>query len=168
MTPSRYKSLFNGLNGAAKNVYQAIPIEEQSEAAQVSSELRRTSHMIDMKTIGGCIAGMVSNGLIVERMPGRYCRVVVREKRLISQWRRNKSKSSIKPAPGESKMQTEAVPQTSAIEKLGKLSERANVIGTMLRTLASDIEKAAIEIDDQAAANEKENQRLQEPSSSNF
>jgi len=56
----------------------------------------------------------------------------------------------------------QAKPNQSAIAKLGALSERAVAIGMMLKTLSDDIAKAAIEIDDEAAAREIETGKIRQ------
>lgn len=155
MRQSRFNALYQGLTATAKKVFAVVPIAEQWSPAQIVAELRRQGSSVDFRVIAGCIAALVSSGLVVEGRAGLYARVKV-----------NEAPAKVPEQAGEQVVNTtkesQVAQQTisqdekkhSAITKLGALAERALAIGLMLKTLGDDITKAAIEIDDEAAERE--------------
>lgn len=155
MRHSRFTALHQGMTATAKKVFAVVPIAESWTCAQIMAELRRQGASIDFRVIGGCLAALLSSGLVIEGKPGHYARVRVSDPQAKSQEsvgapaheiEEEKEVAEVKSVPEK--------PAQSAIAKLGALSERAIAIGMMLKTLGDDIAKAAIEIDDEAAGRE--------------
>lgn len=168
MRQSRFNSVYQGLNAVSKKVYGAVPITAQWTLAQLNAELRRLGHTMDIRVIGGSLAGLVSTGLIVEIKKGHFTRVKVSEGHVkkadvaddvtVDQGKENSMAVVTTPTlqvPAEQQKQT-------AIVKLGALSERAVAIGLMLKTLADDITKIAVEIDDDSALRAAETSKFRQ------
>lgn len=163
MRQSRFTALQQGLNATARKVFAVVPIAEHWTSTQIVAEMRRQGSAIDMRVAGGCIAALLSTGLVVEGKPGHYTRVKVNDPgakdeepapRRVVEFKKESKVSQSTNLP--------AKPNQSAIAKLGALSERAVAIGMMLKTLSDDIAKAAIEIDDEAAAREIETGKIRQ------
>jgi hypothetical protein len=165
MNESRFNSIYRGMSIVAKKVFEAVPIEDQWTINKINAELRRTGHPMDMKIIGGCLASLVSQGVLIEIKTGTFSRIKIKEK---SEAPAVVATQTSKPEKKEEQMSaitTQQLPPAknqTAIDKLSALAASAGVIGAMLKKLASDIERAAIEIDDQNAARDAETGKLKQ------
>ncbi|BEV15126.1 hypothetical protein HBDW_19140 [Herbaspirillum sp. DW155] len=155
MRLSRFTALQQGLSATARKVFAVVPIAEPWTCAQIVAEMRRQGASLDVRIVGGCIAALLSAGLVLEGKPGHYVRVKVSEGGAKTDGRAAQQVVELKKESEVTQTNAQAK-QQSAIAKLGALSERAVAIGMMLKTLGDDIAKAAIEIDDDAAIREAE------------
>lgn len=69
-----------GLNGMARKVFAAVPVQEPWTQAQVIAELRRTGHACDATVVGGCLDTLRGRGLVREPSRGMFVRVRARLK----------------------------------------------------------------------------------------
>lgn len=156
MTPHKATMLINGLSSVARKVYDATPIRESWTVAQIKGELARTGISLYMKTVQGCIASLVSSGLVGEAERGIFRRRVKPEpdKPDNTNTLRMPSLTEISAAPAK---QEPALPpaQEAPASQLSPIDILAGVLGRIdaamenLKALKSDVEAAAIAIEEQ-------------------
>jgi hypothetical protein len=138
MTPAKYQSALNSQSAIAKKVLEMVPIQEAWSRNEIASSLRRvTKSSPDVAVLDGCLIRLKDVGLIRERQPGLYQRVEIREREVLHVAAEMK---------GETKDVANA-PAKSPIDILSGLSERARAMATSIVMLASDIETAALTIE---------------------
>jgi hypothetical protein len=155
MTPNRFNSIFNGLSSVAKKVLEAVPIEEKWTAKQINSELARTGRHINFAITEGCLNTLVESGLVKEPTKGAFSKICIKTREPAPP----STTEEIKVPSIASYTENPAQPAkkfASPIERLGVLAQRVTNIMGMLKELAGDIENAAIEIEEQNAANADE------------
>ncbi|MCA8430054.1 hypothetical protein [Burkholderia seminalis] len=153
MTPAKYQAALSGQSAIAKKVLEMVPIQEAWSRAEIAGHLLRvTKSSPDPAVIEGCLGRLKDSGLIREPSRGRYQRVEVREREVLQV---PVQKSEITIAPPE-------VQAALPIEILAKLSERARSLATELVMLASDIETAALTIEQDNAENAANLEKLRQ------
>lgn len=159
MTPARAEAKVRELTGVVRKVYDAVPIRDQWTAVEIGQAIQRaTRSTMDQRVMKGCLDTLKGHGLITEPERGKFRRVEVRAKMESIVEKAAQTVVPIKPA-------TEAAPATQEkamrpTEILAPLAKRIDAAGNLLKELASDIEAAAIEIEDNAAAESSEMVRL--------
>jgi len=165
---AKFQGIYNGMTSICKKVYAAVPINEPWTPSQVLQEMFRAGSSSDLRMVSGCLNTLVGSGVIVENPRGSFARVAVKPPRTPLRSALDESlptppatKEPIVPVnlPLAASAQTPPEPQ-SAIDKLARLSSRAVDIATALKQLASDIDSAAIEIEDQIAAKGEDAKKL--------
>lgn len=147
MTPARFEQAIRGQTAAALKVYDATPITEAWGVRQIASELHRLGSSMDFKVISGCLGSLVDSGLIARDSKGAYRRVPVRERI-----------PAPDPQPQPEPMTTKEVtkPKDEAPStKLGALAAR-------LRSLADELDDAALAIDEQIEGMQADSRRLKQ------
>lgn len=143
LSPSRFHQLYACQTAVCKKVYDAVPKVDAWTPAQIVGELARLGRRSDTHLVTGCLATLVDAGLVYEPRRGQFLREPIRE---------------IVLTPKEA-MTKEAPPVPAAavhqgpLDKLGALSTRAGQLAELLRTLATDIADAAVEMQAQIEAN---------------
>ncbi|MFM0256083.1 hypothetical protein [Paraburkholderia sediminicola] len=138
MTPAKYQSALNSQSAIAKKVLEMVPIQEAWSRNEIASNLRRvTKSSPDVAVLDGCLIRLKDAGLIRERQTGLYQRVEIREREVLHVATEMK---------GEGK-EAVGAPAKSPIDILSGLSERARAMATSIVILASDIETAALTIE---------------------
>ena len=95
-------------------------------------------YTIDMHTIRGCMNTLVDSGLVTEPSRGTFSRVAIKEA----------YKAPAEPKPiKEAKQPEKPMPKQGAIDKLTALSARVRTAMSAMKTLADDIDNAALEIE---------------------
>lgn len=151
---SRHKQLYNSLTQVAAKVYDAVPLQEPWTKQQVISELTRCGTVRNIQTIEGCLNSLKNHGLIKEPKVGLFVRVPYKTEPVQVKTPENTMAQSA-PATPDTK-------QRSPIDTLTQLTSRVSAAIGQLKTLASEIEDAALEIEEQFRANEEEMQRFQQ------
>lgn len=100
----------------------------------------RLGHSINFSTLGGCLASLLSDGLIVERKSGTFRRVKARE----SSSARHIVNDTTNGHPTMAKS-INAKPAPSPIEKLSQLAQQALRMADEMRLMSSQIEQVASE-----------------------
>lgn len=138
MTPAKYQSALNAQSAIAKKVLEMVPIQDAWSRSEIASHLRRvTKSSPDVAVLDGCLVRLKDAGLIRERQTGLYQRVEVREREVLHVAIETKT---------EPKGVTGALAK-SPIDILSGLAERARSLATSVVVLASDIETAALTIE---------------------
>ena len=145
MSPSRMTALIRGQTGICRKVLDCVPIQDEWTVHQIYGEMGRLGHNINFSTLGGCLASLLSDGLIVERKSGTFRRVEAREsssaRPIVNDTNNGHPTMAAKSIP--------AKPAPSPIEKLSQLAQQALRMADEMRLMASQIEQVAIEVDDQ-------------------
>ena len=138
MNEARFSSIHRGLSTVAQKVYAAVPIADEWAIEAVRRELTRKGHTIDLHTIRGCMSSLVDSGLVTEPSRGQFSRVAIKEA----------YKAPAEPKPiKEAKQPEKPMPKQGAIDKLTALSARVRTAMSAMKTLADDIDNAALEIE---------------------
>lgn len=80
MNEVKFTMLHQGLNSAAKKVYEAVPGLDAWSLGQIGGELRRQGVTLDHRVIEGCVGALVAAGLVVAPDRHTFRRVPVRKK----------------------------------------------------------------------------------------
>lgn len=138
MTPAKYQSALSAQSAIAKKVLEMVPIQQAWSRNEIASHLRRvTKSSPDVAVLDGCLVRLKDAGLIRERSVGLYQRVEIREREVLH------VAAEIKGDPQKAVDE----PAKSPIDILSSLSERARSMATAMIVLASDIETAALTIE---------------------
>ena len=137
MNEARFSSIHRGLSSVAQKVYAAVPIADEWAIEAVRRELTRKGHTIDLHTIRGCMSSLVDSGLVTEPSRGQFSRVAIKEA----------YKAPPKPIKEAKQPEKPAMPKQGAIDKLTALSARVRAAMSAMKTLADDIDNAALEIE---------------------
>lgn len=153
MTPAKYQSALTAQSAIAKKVLEMVPIQEAWSRNEIASNMRRiTKSSPDVAVLDGCLARLKDAGLVRERQTGLYQRVEIREREIIQV-------PTAKPV-GSSAPAVESV--KSPIDILSSLSERARQLATSIVMLASDIETAALTIEQGSAESNANLEKLRQ------
>ena len=155
MTPSRYQANLNGQTSVARKVFELVPIKEAWTPIEIVAALNRaTKSSMDFKVLTGCLNTLKESGLVREPTRGHFQRVEVKEKeeRMVDFNARpivtpKSPVSAAAPAP--------APAAKSPIEILSEISGRLVGVNAEIKRIASDIETAALVIEEGMAANEE-------------
>lgn len=133
MTPDKQQQKLAGQTTIAQKVFQFTPVEEPWTPLQVASALSRaTGSRIDMHILKGCLAALTDSGLARMTGNGLYQRVPVSRP------------STTTPKEQPTMITTEPSAPVSAIDLLDGIAKR-------MRALATDIEAAALSIEEERA-----------------
>lgn len=135
MNNARQKAIEDSLTGIARKVYEATPLNEQWSAQQICTELFRTGHRTDLHTVSGCLNSLIASGLIREATRNGFTRVAP------------------KPQPQLAAVQEQPQPASEPskpadpLSRLASLAEKARALSGDLKTLATEIESAALDVE---------------------
>ncbi|WP_176079335.1 hypothetical protein [Paraburkholderia tropica] len=153
MTPSKYQAALSGQTGIARKVLDMVPIQEAWTRAEIATAMKRvTKSSPDVAVLDGCLARLKDAGLIRERAAGQYQRIEVREKEAVI------VATAIVANPGPKLAEQPAAP----IDILAGLSSRVREMATQMVMLASDIETAALTIEQANESNSGELGKLRQ------
>lgn len=151
MNKSVYQSRVSGLTAIAKKVFSVVPIAEAWPAHQIIGELKRmTDSAADPRIVSGCLNTLINQGLVTEPKPNTFRRVAVKESKLTELIAKKPNHKEVSPVATQKQQQS-----VSAIEKLAGIASR-------LKQVASDIESAAIEIDEQLKNDKQDTEKLKQ------
>lgn len=155
MTPQKLAAAESGLNGIARKVLEAVPIQEPWSNKQIAAELSRHGRNLDMRVVDGCLSHLRDNGLIKACESGAFVRVQAKPKvvRIDRQAERtDETDETHRPARREDAMPT---PQPDPLDKMAQLAAAA-------RQLANDIENVALEIEARAQEIQRDTEKLRQ------
>lgn len=167
MNHSKFQGIYNGMTSICKKVYAAVPINESWTPSQVLQEMFRCGSSSDLRMVSGCLNTLVGSNVIVENPRGSFARVPVKPPRTPLRSAMDEAhptppptKDPIVPVTFSPSVSSPKSEPLSAIDKLARLSSRAVDIASALKQLATDIDSAAIEIEDQIAAKGEDAKKL--------
>jgi hypothetical protein len=154
MTPAKYQSALSAQSAIAKKVLEMVPIQDTWSRNEIASHLRRvTKSSPDVAVLDGCLARLKDAGLIREHgQRGLYQRVEIREREIVQV-------PTVKPVESSAPAMESA---KSPIDILSGLSERARSLATSIVILASDIETAALTIEQGSAESNANLEKLRQ------
>lgn len=158
ISQTRFKQMFNVLNAPVKKVYEAVPVSEAWTSTQIIGEISRLGYsMRDSKAIIGCLDTLKRQGLIQEPERGCFIRVEVKE-----------TATTFDKFIEETKEKTMATskPVTqikqSNLDRLISLSEKANGLAAQMKSMATELENVALEIEAEIQENSTSAQKLKQ------
>lgn len=161
MTPVRQQSILRGMPVQAQKVFEFVPIAEAWGYARILGEITKSTRSgIDRRTVEGCLERLCDAGLIREVGSRAYQRT-----RIATTTEDKPESEVITPAESipASRVEPAAVSSPSnAIELLAGLSNRLDRVATDIRAIVSDLETAALQIEEHHAAAGREAQRLRQ------
>lgn len=160
------ESTINGLSAIAKKVYDAVPIEAPYNTNAICAAMRQAGcGTVDIRTVQGCLNGLIADGLIKEPNPGRFIKPAKKKKQPEDKKIIEFAETS-KPHIVEKQEMTNQIankPQgKSAIELLSDLSDRVSSLSKALKQIVDDIDAAAIELSDSMKKNRDDAEKLKQ------
>ena len=150
MNSTKQQQKLSGQSSIAQKIYQFVPINEAWTAAEIAQSLSRTtSSHVDVRVLMGCLEKLVDVGLIRELSGKRFQRMSIstKEPKQVSET------TNHQPAP-QPKAQVPEVP-VSAIDMLAGIAQK-------MRGMASDIENAALYIEESKSKSDEDVQKLRQ------
>lgn len=149
----RMLSIINGLSGVARKVFDVVPIADEWTAQQMHRELLRLGHNVDIRTLTGCLASLCGSKLIIESSRGNFKKPPIKQEQ-------EKVKTT---KPVVELVKAESAPDAeSPIDILGRLSFRVTEIIGSLKKLASEIDTAALIIEERFSESEEKSEKLKQ------
>lgn len=144
MTPDKQRQKLASQTNIAQKIFTFVPIQEAWSAGQIAQAMgRATGSKVDTKTVGGCLRCLIDAGLVKTPCVAVFQRVPVTA---AAQIIIKKEKATVT-AP------TTTSAPASAIDLLAGIAKT-------LRAVASDIETAALAIEEGQAKNAEEVKKL--------
>ena len=163
ITQKRFNELMAAQSSICAKVYEAVPIQEAWDHSKIYAEMRRLGLNEKMDIVMGCLNTMVKGGLITEPSRGYFKRIKVRAESSTPTPQIEFADTTKKP---ETETKTETNMQTnnpaSPLVILGELATRLTQLAKDSAKLATDLEAAAIEIDETMQAGSEEMQKLRQ------
>lgn len=149
MNANRLRMIEEQQSGIARKVLEAVPIQERWTSRAIASEMLRSGHRADMKTIEGCLESLRDSGLIREPARGEFQRVLI---------------------PPAVEREELAAPEPKAVRfvKVEPLDRMATLTATLrerasqLLMLADEIDAAAISMEEERAAGTESDKKLRQ------
>lgn len=142
MTPEKQRQKLAGQTSIAQKVFQFVPVGEAWTPQQIAQALHRTTgSRIDPQILKGCLMTMVDAGLLKHRHNAEFQRIPATDKEL---------QPMSTPKPPEAKKEP-----ASAIDLLAGIAKS-------LRSIAGEIETAALAIEEGQAKSTEEVQKLRQ------
>ncbi len=156
MNNGRFQSIYNGLTQGLKKVYDVVPIKEAWGDMEILSELSRLGISYGgHKSMMGELNRLKELGLVKESESGKFQKEPVAEKI---------TKGEVKAfslTVGKKEVMAQKETKTPMVQ-LNDLALRAVELANLCKKLASDIETAAINIDDHIAFTQKDSLKLKQ------
>lgn len=170
MSQLSFKLAYEAQTSAAQKVYDAVPMVESWSHPQIIAEMARNGQSLDYRVMAGCLNNLVRAGLVQEVIKGYFRRLPVRPQP------KPAATPAIKPAAPieqvkEPVMTKPAAPITTAaaptakqtpMDILGALAVRAAMLGKQAHELSTDIENAALALQEQQETNEKDMEKFRQ------
>lgn len=151
MTPGQQRQKLQGQPTITRKIFEHVPIQEAWTSPQISQSLARAcGSRLDAKTVGRCVRELLNSGLVRAVIAGHYQRVPVSKG--------SNADSSAETPVTETPKEPTTMPQEtkpSAIDVLAGIAKS-------MRALASDIETAALSIEEGSAKSSEELGKLRQ------
>lgn len=155
ITESQMERRYNALSVNCKKVYDAVPISEPWSTSYILSEIqRKSSYTSNARVLTGSLNTLKASGLVREVSPGLFVRTAI--------------KTAVAQAEESTETTEEEKEETMPQQKTVGQKEQASAIDLLagiaksLRTLAGDIETAALAIEEGHAKSTEEVQKLRQ------
>lgn len=156
MNNGRFQSIYNGLPQNLKKVYDVVPMKDSWGESMIMSELSRLgfSYSGD-KSMIGTLNRLKDLCLIKETEPGKFKKEEITEKVV------KKEPKAFSLTVGSKEVMASKETKTPLF-MLNDLAMQAVQLANLCKKLASDIESAAINIDDHIAFTQKDSLKLKQ------
>jgi hypothetical protein len=159
MNQRKFDSIFRELNPLYKKVFGVVPPTHPWNVSEICEEIRRSAgHGMDMRTLNGCLNGLVEHGLVREPRRGFFVRTEIRKYSPTSEAVEQISEPQTK-VPDMPKPQSIAdfaeTPKNTLLDRLTSFADR-------LRSLATELETAALELSVMAEKSEADSEKLRQ------
>jgi hypothetical protein len=148
MTPAKATRIEQSLNGIARKVLEATPIQSPWSLTQIIGELRRCGYSASQDVVLGSLCNMVRLGLVRESSPRSYIRTAVKDRAETA------SNEDIVEMPAPPPPTAPALPQ-NPIDKL-------TMLATQLRLLAGTLDDIALEVDEHITSIKGDSDKLKQ------
>lgn len=156
ISQTRFKQVHNTLNAPVKKVYEAVPASEAWTSTQIIGEISRLGYsMRDSKAIIGCLDTLKRQGLIAEPERGSFIRIEVKETTFDKFIEETKEKTMATSKPVTQIKQ-------SNLDRLISLSEKANGLAAQMKSMATELENVALEIEAEIQENSTSAKKLKQ------
>ena len=156
ISQTRFKQMFNTLNAPVKKVYEAVPVSEAWTTTQIIAEISRLGYsMRDSKAIIGCLDTLKRQGLIQEPERGSFVRVEVKAIETYVKFIEETKEKIMATKPVTQMKQTN-------LDRLISLSEKANGLAAQMKSMATELENVALEIEAEIQENSTSAQKLKQ------
>jgi hypothetical protein len=156
ISQTRFKQLHNTLNAPVKKVYEAVPVSEAWTTTQIIGEISRLGYsMRDSKAIIGCLDTLKRQGLITEPERGSFVRVEVKAIETYVKFMEETKEKIMATKPVTQMKQTN-------LDRLISLSEKANGLAAQMKSMATELENVALEIEAEIQENSTSAQKLKQ------
>lgn len=157
ISQTRFKQVHNTLNAPVKKVYEAVPASEAWTSTQIIGEISRLGYsMRDSKAIIGCLDTLKRQGLIQEPERGSFIRIEVKETTTFDKFIEETKEKTM----ATSKPVTQI--KQSNLDRLINLSEKANGLAAQMKSMATELENVALEIEAEIQENSTSAQKLKQ------
>jgi hypothetical protein len=157
ISQTRFKQVHNTLNAPVKKVYEAVPASEAWTSTQIIGEISRLGYsMRDSKAIIGCLDTLKRQGLIQEPERGSFIRVEIKETTTFDKFIEETKEKTM----ATSKPVTQI--KQSNLDRLISLSEKANGLAAQMKSMATELENVALEIEAEIQENSTSAQKLKQ------
>lgn len=151
MTPEKQKQKLAGQTTIAQKIFQYVPIAEEWGAPQIGQAMTRAcGSQTDPRTLLGCLNKLAESALIRATSRGTFQRIPVSQPAAPQP---QKQEKEIKVMAAPAQPATKAA--TSAIDLLAGLAQK-------LRSVANDIDAAALAIEEGQTQNAVEAEKLKQ------
>lgn len=154
MNASKIARMESGLNGMAKKVLAAVPMQEAWTLAQINFELRRVGTRADQDVIEGCLGTLTGNGLVKQPSRGTFIRVTAPPKE--PQTTKVNTVQHLEPRPTTKTLTVKHAPQPP--DTLTRLVS----VAASLRELADEIDSLALDVEERVQVAGKDGEKLRQ------
>ncbi|VTU38365.1 hypothetical protein H4CHR_04407 [Variovorax sp. PBS-H4] len=151
MNANKLARIESGLNGMAKKVLEAVPMQSPWSKDQIAVELRRLGSSASRDVIDGCLNTLCERGAVKEPTRGNFIRVLARQP--ITTTQELDMPATIRPIATPAPVQPATADDT--------LSRLAN-LGALLRRAADEAEAIALDVEDRVKAAGKDGEKLRQ------
>lgn len=152
MNEARLQKAEQGLNGVAKKVLDAVPMQAPWTKAQIVAEIRRVGSNAGVDVIEGCLNTLRGRGLISEPARGEFVRIQAKPRVHLVQTMQPAEETVTAPQPIH---QTAMHEDEDPLTKLAAIAESA-------RALAKQVEDVAIDVQQQLDQNKRDTEKLRQ------
>lgn len=147
MTPEKQKQKLAGQTSVAQKIFQFVPAQEEWTALQVGQALNRaTGSRVDPKVLAGCLLTMTEAGLVRATNRGTFQRIAVSQPAISTAKEKIDMTAKIEATPAK-------LAAVSALDLLAGIAKK-------LGDIKSELEAAALAIEESAAKNAEDVAKL--------
>ncbi len=161
MTPIRQQSILRGMPVQAQKVFEFVPIADAWSDTKIIAEMKKsTRSVIEGRVVAGCLDRLRDAGVIRETGRREFQRARVSASGEPESTDATPSPVAAITVPAEPSMPIPAA--GSAIDLITGISNRLSNLVDDIRSIVSDLETAALQIEEQRTANGREVEELRQ------